>query len=83
MCAQVRSAQVQWHDVKRLLKKDHRWDLTKLLDHEEKEQLFQDHVLQLREKKRLQFRKLLADSSDVKEKGREMGVRWTMWSHEI
>jgi len=48
------------------MKKDYRWDLTKPLGHDEKEQYFQDHVLQLREKKRLQFRKLLSDATEVR-----------------
>ena len=67
VCVQVRSAQVQWHEAKKMLKKDYRWDLTKPLGHDEKEQYFQDHVLQLREKKRLQFRKLLFDAAEVSE----------------
>ena len=75
----MRSAQVQWHDVKRMLKRDHRWDLTKLLDHDEKEQLFQDHVLQLREKKRMQFRKLLTDTQGVNGEGKESVVGVGRW----
>ena len=57
---------MQWSEAKKLMKKDYRWDLTKPLGHDEKEQYFQDHVLQLREKKRLQFRKLLADTAEVR-----------------
>ncbi len=59
--------QVHWHDVKKTLRKDPRWELLRLLDHEEKEQLFQEHVLGLANKKRLQFRKLLKETTQVLE----------------
>lgn len=62
---QVRTPQVQWHDVKKTLKKDQRWELTRLLDHEEREQMYQEHVLELANKKRLQFRRLLEETPQV------------------
>lgn len=65
MFVQVRTPQVQWHDVKKTLKKDQRWELTRLLDHEEREQMYQEHVLELANKKRLQFRRLLEETPQV------------------
>lgn len=56
---------MQWHEAKRSMKRDQRWELTKLLDHEEREQLFQDHVLELANKKRIHFRKLLEETPQV------------------
>lgn len=47
------------------MKRDPRWESTKLLDHEEREQMFQTHVLELANKKRLQFRKLLEETTQV------------------
>ena len=62
---QVRSPLMQWHEARRHMKADPRWELTRLLDREEKEQIFQDHVLELANKKRLQFRKLLEETPQV------------------
>lgn len=56
---------MQWHEAKRSMKRDQRWEVTKMLDHEEREQLFQDHVLELANKKRLHFRKLLEETAQV------------------
>lgn len=47
------------------MKRDQRWELTRLLDYEEKEQIFQEHVLELANKKRLQFRRLLEETPQV------------------
>ena len=48
------------------MKRDQRWEVTKQLDHEEREQLFQDHVLELANKKRMHFRKLLEETAQVR-----------------
>ena len=57
---------MQWHEAKRSMKRDQRWEVTKQLDHEEREQLFQDHVLELANKKRMHFRKLLEETAQVR-----------------
>lgn len=62
---QVRAPHIQWHEAKKGMKRDLRWESTKLLDHEEREQMFQTHVLELANKKRLQFRKLLEETTQV------------------
>ena len=69
---QVRAPHVQWHEAKRSMKRDHRWEATKLLDYDEKEQIFQGHVLELANKKRLQFRRLLEETGQV-------GTTFLLW----
>lgn len=53
---QVRNSELSWREAKRLLRKDHRWDLADLLDRDEKEKLFNEHIEQLTKKKREKFR---------------------------
>jgi len=62
---QVRNSDAIWHDTKRSLRRDHRWELADLLEATEKERLFREHVEALAEKKRLQFRKLLEETPQV------------------
>lgn len=57
--------QVQWHEAKKGMKRDQRWEVTRLLDHSEREQMFQDHVLELANRRRLQFRRLLEETGQV------------------
>ncbi len=61
----VRSANASWYDTKRLLRNDSRWRMFETLDIDEKEGLFREHVSNLSEKKRLWFRKLLEETSQV------------------
>ena len=53
---QVRNAELAWREAKRQLRKDHRWELAELLDREEKEKLFSQHIEQLAKKKKEKFR---------------------------
>jgi transcription elongation regulator 1 len=53
---QVRNAELAWREAKRQLRKDHRWELAELLDREEKEKLFNQHIEQLAKKKKEKFR---------------------------
>ncbi len=62
---QVRNSDASWHDTRRQLRKDHRWELVELLEPSEREKLFRDHVDGLSEKKRLQFRRLLEETPQV------------------
>lgn len=55
----VRNADLTWKEVKKQLKKDHRWELVESLDREEKERLFNDHISSLAKKKRDKFREML------------------------
>lgn len=61
----VRTGEPTWREAKRLLRKDHRWDLADLLDREEKERLFDTHMEQLNKKKRDKFREMLDDLQQV------------------
>ena len=63
---QVRSTGVTWNEVKRQLRQDARWESTGLLEPSEKERLFQEHCVGLVERKRLQFRRLLEETSQVR-----------------
>ncbi|KAF5276039.1 hypothetical protein FQA39_LY00835 [Lamprigera yunnana] len=61
----VRNSDLGWREVKRLLRKDHRWDLADTLSREEKEKLFNEHIEHLIRKKREKFRELLDETGDV------------------
>lgn len=54
-----------WREVKRILRKDHRWDLAESLSREEKEKLFNEHIETLMRRKREKFRELLDETSEV------------------
>lgn len=51
--------------MKRILRKDHRWDLADSLSREDKEKLFNEHIEQLIKKKRQNFRELLDETPEV------------------
>lgn len=57
-----------WTESKKQLRKDQRWDLSELIELAEKEKMFREHVSQLSKKRRLQFRKLLEETSKVRGK---------------
>ncbi|KRT84883.1 hypothetical protein AMK59_601 [Oryctes borbonicus] len=61
----VRNADNGWREVKRLLRKDHRWDLADSLPRDEKEKLFNEHIETLLRKKREKFRELLDETAEV------------------
>ncbi|KAK6639719.1 hypothetical protein RUM43_007994 [Polyplax serrata] len=61
----VRNADLSWREAKRVLRKDHRWELAELLDREEKEKVFNNHIEQLTHKKREKFRELLDETGEV------------------
>uniref|UniRef100_T1IIS2 Transcription elongation regulator 1 n=1 Tax=Strigamia maritima TaxID=126957 RepID=T1IIS2_STRMM len=61
----VRQSDLTWREAKRMLRKDHRWELAELLDRDEKEKLFNEHIEQLSKKKREKFRELLDETPSV------------------
>jgi transcription elongation regulator 1 len=65
MSDMVRNADANWKDTKRMLRKDHRWQMLESLSKEEKEDLFNGHINQLNQRKREQFRKLLDEQTEV------------------
>ncbi|XP_008331387.2 transcription elongation regulator 1 isoform X2 [Cynoglossus semilaevis] len=65
MSDMVRSSDATWSDTRRNLRKDHRWESASLLEREEKEKLFNEHVEALAKKKKEQFRQLLDETSTI------------------
>ncbi|KAF3841021.1 hypothetical protein F7725_006883 [Dissostichus mawsoni] len=63
--AHVRSSDAAWSDTRRNLRKDHRWESASLLEREEKEKLFNEHVEALAKKKKEHFRQLLDETSMI------------------
>ena len=80
---QVRSSDAAWSDTRRNLRKDHRWESASLLEREEKEKLFNEHVEALAKKKKEHFRQLLDETSMVRtavEKGSsQVHCVWGAW----
>ncbi|OWF46304.1 transcription elongation regulator 1-like [Mizuhopecten yessoensis] len=58
----VRNSEVTWRDTRKQLRKDHRWDLADLLDRDEKEKLFEEHIDNLNKKNKDMFHKLMDDT---------------------
>ncbi|XP_028824121.1 transcription elongation regulator 1-like [Denticeps clupeoides] len=61
----VRSSDASWSDTRRLLRKDHRWESASLLERDDKEKLFNEHVEALAKKKKELFRQLLDETSMI------------------
>lgn len=55
----VRNPDLTWKEVKKILRKDSRWESVEQLDRENRERIFNDHILQLGKKKRDKFREML------------------------
>lgn len=64
---QVRSTDVSWAETRRNLRKDHRWESSSLLERDEKEKLFNEHVEALTKKKKEHFRQLLDETAMVRQ----------------
>ncbi|XP_028840472.1 transcription elongation regulator 1-like [Denticeps clupeoides] len=62
MSDMVRSSDATWSDTRRILRKDHRWESASLLERDEKEKLFNEHVEALTKKKKELFRQLLDET---------------------
>ncbi|XP_067084952.1 transcription elongation regulator 1 isoform X2 [Osmerus mordax] len=65
MSDMVRSSDASWSDTRRNLRKDHRWECASLLERDEKEKLFNEHVEALTKKKKEHFRQLLDETSMI------------------
>lgn len=57
----VRNADLTWKEAKKQLRKDHRWESVEQLDRDDRERIFNDHIIQLGNKKRDKFREMLAE----------------------
>jgi len=67
----VRNTDQSWSETKRQLKKDNRWDLASLLQREEKERAFNNHIDALNKKKKSAFKQLLSEVPEIK-----LNTRW-------
>lgn len=61
----VRDSDANWRDTRRQLRKDSRWKLAELLERDEKERIFNEHVGSLSRKKKSKFRELLDDTKSL------------------
>jgi len=59
------STELGWKEAKKIIKKDSRWSYCKVLEKEKKEQLFEEHMMKFRVKKRDLFYQLLDETSGV------------------
>lgn len=57
----VRNPDLTWKEVKKQLRKDNRWESVELLDRDDRERIFNDHIIQLGKKKRDKFREMLSE----------------------
>ncbi|XP_017846828.1 transcription elongation regulator 1 isoform X2 [Drosophila busckii] len=55
----VRTPDFTWKEIKRQLRKDHRWELIETLDRDDRERIFNEHIDNLMKKKREKFREML------------------------
>ncbi|XP_067928748.1 transcription elongation regulator 1-like isoform X2 [Watersipora subatra] len=61
----VRNVDSSWRDTRKLLKKDARWDLCDLIDRDDKEKLYDDHLEVLTKRNKEMFHSLLETCSEV------------------
>ena len=47
----MRNSDLSWHDAKKMLRKDDRWELVESLNREERETLFNQHCEAINKKK--------------------------------
>ncbi|CAG0921483.1 unnamed protein product [Notodromas monacha] len=67
----VRGIDLTWHEAKKQLRKDRRWDLAKSLEKEEKEKLYELHIETLTQRKKERFRELLDEVASS-----DLGITW-------
>lgn len=61
----VRNPDLTWKEVKKQLKKDHRYEIAEDLEREERERIFNEHISMLTKKKRDKFREMLDEISSL------------------
>ena len=61
----VRNPDLTWKEVKKQLKKDHRYELVEMLDRDDRERIFGEHISALARKKRDKFREMLDELSQL------------------
>jgi len=61
----VRNVDTSWRDTRKLLKKDARWDLCDLIERDDKEKLYDEHIEVLTKRNKEMFHSLLDSCSEV------------------
>ncbi|XP_067313225.1 transcription elongation regulator 1a isoform X2 [Pseudorasbora parva] len=61
----VKTPDANWSETRRTLRKDHRWESSSLLERDEKERLFNEHIEALAKKKKEHFRQLLDETTSI------------------
>uniref|UniRef100_F1KS37 Transcription elongation regulator 1 n=1 Tax=Ascaris suum TaxID=6253 RepID=F1KS37_ASCSU len=61
----IKSTDYSWHEARRMLRKDSRYENCDLLEKDAKERLFESHIQQLDKKRRELFFQLLNDTKDL------------------
>lgn len=61
----VKNADAAWRDTRKQLRRDHRWDSADLLERDEKEKLFEEHIANLAKKSKEMFHRLLDEAPEV------------------
>lgn len=61
----VRNSDYTWKEVKKQLKKDHRYEIAEELDRDERERIFNEHINMLTKKKRDKFREMLDETNSL------------------
>ena len=61
----VRDADASWRKTRKQLRDDSRWELCVLIDAEQKEKIFMEHIENLSNKRKRSFRKLLDECEHV------------------
>jgi len=61
----VKNSESSWKDTRKQLRKDQRWELADLLDRDEKEKLFDEHIEDLNQKNKELFHRLLDETEEV------------------
>jgi transcription elongation regulator 1 len=61
----IKTVDLSWHDAKKTLRKESRYEQADSLDREEKQKLFEEHVESLKKKNKEMFHKLLDETSEV------------------
>jgi len=61
----VRNADSSWRDTRKLLKKDARWDLCDLIDRDDKEKRYDEHIEVLTKRNKEMFHSLLESCQEV------------------
>ncbi|GIY85993.1 transcription elongation regulator 1 [Caerostris darwini] len=61
----VRLPDVSFHEVKKTLRKDHRWEMIGELSREEREKLYEEHINLLYRRKKEKFRELLSETPEI------------------